>query len=466
MINTDLMKLSKDDLLLKCKELNIDKCKSKNKTQLIKLIEESSINKKKNEQEHEIINNSNEIINNINENITIENNKLKFIDLFCGIGGFHQALTNLNGKCVFSCDIDKKCRKVYEKNYGLTPHDDIINVDEKKIPNFDILCAGFPCQAFSNAGKKNSFNDKRGTLFEHILRIAVEKKPSFIFLENVKHIKKIENGKVFNHIIKRINESGYYVNNETIFELSPHQLGVPQHRERVIFVCIRKDLYDSSKKIEIIPPDIDINIDNIIEKNVVNIDKYKISNEIENVLNAWDEIIKEMNTGETLSPTILCNEFNNNYSDDKFNSLPDWKQEYITKNKPLYKKYKDKWDKWYEKHKNLLLKKEIYGKLEWQVGKKKENDSIWNYFIQLRQSGIRVKKSDYFPTLVAIVQTPIYAKERRYITPRECARLQSFSDNFIIDENDHDAYKQFGNAVNVKVVQYVIEKTLKIYNLI
>jgi len=456
-INTDLLKLSKDQLLLKCSELNIDKCKSKNKSELIKLIE----SKNNILQEPEIINTNIPLKSN-KEN----SNKLKFIDLFCGIGGFHQALNNLNGECVFACDIDKKCRKIYEKNYGLTPHDDIINVDETKIADFDILCAGFPCQAFSNAGKKNSFKDKRGTLFEHILRIAVEKKPSFMFLENVKHIKKIENGKVFEHIIKRINESGYYVNNETIFELSPHQLGVPQHRERVIFVCIRKDLYDVSKKIEIVPPNIDINIDNIIEKNVININKYKIPDEVENILNAWDEIIKEMNTGETLSPTILCNEFNNNYSDDEFNMLPDWKQDYITKNKPLYNKYKDKWDKWYEKHNDLIQKKEIYSKLEWQVGKKKENDSIWNYFIQLRQSGIRVKKSDYFPTLVAIVQTPIYAKERRYITPRECARLQSFSDNFIMDENDHNAYKQFGNAVNVKVVQYVMEKTLKIYGLI
>jgi DNA (cytosine-5)-methyltransferase 1 len=456
-INTDLQKLSKDQLLLKCSELNIHRCKSKNKSELIKLIE-----LKNNIIQEPEKNSTNILLKSTKEN----NNKLKFIDLFCGIGGFHQALNNLNGECVFACDIDKKCRKIYEKNYGLTPHDDIINVDEKKIADFDILCAGFPCQAFSNAGKKNSFKDKRGTLFEHILRIAVEKKPSFMFLENVKHIKKIENGKVFEHIIKRINESGYYVNNETIFELSPHQLGVPQHRERVIFVCIRKDLYDESKKIEIIPPNIDINIDNIIEKNVININKYKIPDEVENILNAWDEIIKEMNTGETLSPTILCNEFNNNYSEDEFNILPDWKQDYITKNKPLYNRYKDKWDKWYEKHKDLLQKKEIYGKLEWQVGKKKENDSIWNYFIQLRQSGIRVKKSDYFPTLVAIVQTPIYAKERRYITPRECARLQSFSDNFIMDDNDHDAYKQFGNAVNVKVVQYVMEKTLKIYGLI
>ena len=111
-----------------------------------------------------------------------------------------------------------------------------------------------------------------------------------------------------------------------------------------------------------------------------------------------------------------------------------------------------------------MSKKEIYGKLEWQAGVKKENDSIFNYFIQMRQSGIRVKKTDYFPTLVAIVQTPIYAKEKRFITPRECARLQSFPDDFIMCENDHTAYKQFGNAVNVDVVHFVINNVLRLYN--
>ena len=94
---------------------------------------------------------------------------------------------------------------------------------------------------------------------------------------------------------------------------------------------------------------------------------------------------------------------------------------------------------------------------------KKENDSIFNHFIQFRQSGIRVKKSKYFPTLVAIVQTPIYAKERRHITPRECARLQSFPDSFILHENDQTAYKHFGNAVNVDVVHYVMSRTLNSY---
>ena len=129
----------------------------------------------------------------------------------------------------------------------------------------------------------------------------------------------------------------------------------------------------------------------------------------------------------------------------------------------IYQKYKQLWDSWYEEHKDILKKKEVNGKLEWQAGPLKENDSIWNHFIQLRQSGIRVKKSKFFPTLVAIVQTPIYGKEKRYITPRECARLQSFPDSFILPESDNIAYKQFGNAVNVEVVYRVMSKTLELY---
>ena len=128
---TNLQKLSKDDLLLKYKDLNIHKCKYKNKTELIKLIESANNNIV---QEHNIIN-TKTLLKSTNEN----SNKLKFIDLFCGIGGFHQALNNLNGECVFACDIDKKCRKIYEINYGITPHDDIINVDEKQISDLSLI---------------------------------------------------------------------------------------------------------------------------------------------------------------------------------------------------------------------------------------------------------------------------------------------------------------------------------------
>ena len=105
----------------------------------------------------------------------------------------------------------------------------------------------------------------------------------------------------------------------------------------------------------------------------------------------------------------------------------------MIKNRPLIEKYKPQFDAWYNKHRELLNKREIYGKLEWQVGVIKENDSIFNYFSQIRQSGIRVKKAQHFPTLVAISQIPIYGKEKRYITPRECARLQSFI--FLLLEN-------------------------------
>lgn len=391
---------------------------------------------------------------------------IKFIDLFCGIGGFHQALNKYNSECVLACDIDNKCREVYELNYGIKPEKNIKDINEKNIPDFDVLCAGFPCQSFSNGGKKKSLNDSRGTLFEDILRIANEKKPKFMFLENVKHIKKIDNGNTFDHIIKRINETGYYVNNkDTIFELSPHNLGIPQQRERVIFVCIRNDIYDSNKTIDFKLPNKKINLDKILEKNTNLTNKYKIPKDIENILNIWDEMIKVFDVNETLSPTILCNEFYKNYTDEEFNNLPLWKKDYIKKNKPLYEKYKKYWDKWYEDNKEIIQKREINGKLEWQVGKKKENDSIWNYFIQLRQSGIRVKKTNYFPTLVAIVQTPIYAKEKRYITPRECARLQSFPEDFIIHSNDNIAYKQFGNAVNVDVISYIIDLVFNKYYL-
>ena len=133
------------------------------------------------------------------------------------------------------------------------------------------------------------------------------------------------------------------------------------------------------------------------------------------------------------------------------------------KNENLIQKYKKEFDSWYDTYKSLLQKREIYGKLEWQVGLVKEKETIFNHFIQMRQSGIRVKKAQYFPTLVAIAQIPIYGRERRYITPRECARLQCFPDSFKIHPNDKCSYKQFGNSVNVLNVKTVVETAMKYY---
>jgi DNA (cytosine-5)-methyltransferase 1 len=378
---------------------------------------------------------------------------LKFIDLFCGIGGFHQALKQHGCECVMACDIDKNCRHTYKENYNIECESDVKKIDIDAIPDFDILCGGFPCQSFSNAGNKQTFNDERGLLFDEIIKIAVKKTPKYMFLENVKHILKVDDGNVFKYIMDKLDATNY---NVKVYQISPHSFGIPQQRERVYFACIRKDI--NKPLPELTYNKVGIKFTDFLDKEVDA--KYKISQDIEKVLEAWEEMVKIFDVGEKISPTIMVNEFYKTYTPDEFSKLAKWRQDYITKNKPLYAKYKDKWDIWYKKHAEILGKREIYAKLEWQVGKIKDNDSIFNYFIQFRQSGIRVKKAEYFPTLVAISQIPIYGKERRYITPRECARLQSFPEDFKLDPSDRISYKQLGNSVNVHNVNTIISMVL------
>ena len=146
---------------------------------------------------------------------------LTFIDLFCGIGGFHQALKKLGAKCILACDINKDCREVYLTNYGIKPLEDVKKINPLQLPDFDILTAGFPCQAFSNGGKKKCFEDSRGLLFDEIIRIAKVKKPKFMFLENVKHILKVSNGEVIDYIKEKIDliSSKLIVKDKTLLKL-------------------------------------------------------------------------------------------------------------------------------------------------------------------------------------------------------------------------------------------------------
>lgn len=163
----------------------------------------------------------------------------KFIDLFCGLGGFRLALESYGAKCVFSSDIDKHVSKTYEDNFGTYPLSDITKVNEKDIPSHDILCAGFPCQAFSISGKQMGFEDTRGTLFREVVRIAKYHKPELLLLENVKNLEKHDNGRTFNVIKENIENIGYNMYHQVI---NASQYGVPQARERIYMVCIRKDL--------------------------------------------------------------------------------------------------------------------------------------------------------------------------------------------------------------------------------
>ena len=441
------MDKSKKELLEKCISLGITKCKSKTKSELIQLIQ----NKTKHESIEQTVETSTTITN-------FEN--YKYIDLFCGIGGFHQALNKIGAKCVLACDIDKDCRLVYKNNYNIEPVSNVKEINENTMEDFDILCAGFPCQAFSNGGKKKCFEDERGLLFDEIIRIAKVKKPKFMFLENVKHILKVSNGEVIEYIKNKIKATGYHLE---LFNISPHNYGIPQQRERVYFVCIRNDIYNG-KNIVLPTYKGKIDFDKFLTKKEEIDPKYFIKDEILNLLETWDKMIQQFSVGEKISPTIMINDAFKTYSETEFASFPDWKKEYITKNKPLIQKYKSQFETWYNEHSTILQKREIYGKLEWQTGLIKENDSIFNHFIQIRQSGIRVKKGHYFPTLVAISQIPIYGKEKRYITPRECARLQSFPDSFKLSDNDKISYKQLGNSVNVDNVFTVIHTTLQHYS--
>lgn len=162
------------------------------------------------------------------------------VDLFCGIGGFHIALKNNDIDVIASAEIDKNCIDVYKENFEVKHIYDVRDITTKVVDNFDILTAGFPCQPFSNAGSKAGFQDKnKGNLFFEIERIVKEFKPKALLLENVKGLKSNNGGKTLSYIIDSLDNAGYNVNYKII---NSAKFGVPQKRERIYIVGIRKDI--------------------------------------------------------------------------------------------------------------------------------------------------------------------------------------------------------------------------------
>jgi DNA (cytosine-5)-methyltransferase 1 len=163
----------------------------------------------------------------------------KFIDLFAGLGGFRLSLESFGAECVYSNEWDKHAQEVYKMNFGETPEGDITQVDEKSIPDHDILCAGFPCQAFSISGKQRGFEDSRGTLFFDVARIVKEKQPKVVFLENVKNFASHDEGRTLEVVKNTMEGLGYTFHHKVLNAL---HYGVPQKRERIYMVCFRNDL--------------------------------------------------------------------------------------------------------------------------------------------------------------------------------------------------------------------------------
>lgn len=417
----------------------------------------------------------------------MNNKHFKFVDLFAGIGGFHQALEELGGFCVTASEINESCVATYKNNFQNTPIVGDINLTWNSLPKFDVLCGGFPCQPFSKAGKQDGFDDKeRGNLFDVIIEILkIHDECKFIILENVRNLSdKTEN---WDKIQKELRQLNFYVTEKPLI-LSPSQFGIPQIRERVYILGIRKDIRDIIKLkngyihleelgLTNLPPAMK-SLQNgdawkILDSKHVD-EKYNLDDSEVEVLDIWDEFRKGTRYESSNVPVWLDymgiflsdTEYESmqiyqvkEKTNRKITELPEWKQKFARKNRKFYIKHKKFIDRWTKEH-NMLDRISTHKKFEWNCGD--DFKSLREVIVQFRHSGIRAKRPNYFPTLVAINNTPVIwdynKKTYRYITPREAANLQSFNENYKFSENDMDTYKQLGNSVNVSIVRLLAEK--------
>lgn len=438
--------------------------------------------------------------------------KYTFIDLFAGLGGFHLALENLGCKCVFASELKEDLQKLYKINFkGTKIMGDITKIDPiKDIPEHKIICGGFPCQPFSQAGKRQGFNDEkqRGNMFDYICSIINIHRPDFLFLENVANLKGHDNGNTWKVIKERLEEN-YYVKAEI---LSPHQFGIPQHRKRIYIVCRRKDLgsLDYFQFPEPTYEDCDINsiidpsdpdytclrqdtikqleiwqefIDNTV-KNGSQIPSFPIwAMEFGATYNYKDKAPafqsfeelkgKKGKLGKSIKGTSQaeCLDMLPNYAQSaKADVFPKWKIRYIEQNREFYKKHKSWLDGWMKKIANF---DNSHLKLEWNCGQ--ATPSLQDKIIQFRASGIRVKTPTFSPALNLVgTQIPILPwvklpdKEQygRYMTVREAAKLQGMENLNFGDEDfqlsQTRIYEALGNAVNAQVVQKIAKNLLQL----
>jgi len=326
---------------------------------------------------------------------TPQNPRFTFIDLFAGIGGFRIAMQNLGGKCVYSSEWDEQAQKTYFANYGEVPFGDITKEYTKSfIPNdFDILCAGFPCQAFSLAGKRRGFNEARGTLFFDVAEILRRKQPKGIFLENVKGLKIHDRGKTFEVIKNTLEEVGYVIADDP-WIVNAMDFGVPQHRERVYIIGIRADLA------------------------------------------AEMGITKETIQNSRPEPTDQSKRFRDVKEEHEVSVKYYLSTQYID----TLKRHKAR----HEARGNGFGYKII------------QDDEVSNAIVvggMGRECNLVIdhRLTDFTP--VTRIKGEVNREGIRRMTPREWARLQGYPDNFKIVVSDASAYKQFGNSVAVPAIQ-------------
>ena len=380
---------------------------------------------------------------------------MRFLDLFAGLGGFHLALQQLGHRCVFASELDASLRELYAENHGVKPEGDIRKVKVDEIPLHEVLCAGFPCQPFSKAGEQDGFGCKLwGDLFEHVVAILKRHKPEFVLLENVPNLIRHDEGKTWKKVVQMLRDAGYDSDSH-IF--SPHEFGVPQIRQRIYIVARRGGLRDFKWPDSQEFPN--LHIKSVLVANPP--DSKTLPKQVIDCLKMWQRFIQQYPAKEELpSFPIWAMEFGADYPYEKVApatlkpselrkylgaygvqisewpdedladalppyacgtaEFPDWKVDFIRKNRKLYQDNKAWIDDWKDE---LLDFPPSLQKLEWNC-KGGERD-IWKYILQFRASGVRVKKPNTAPSLIAmtVTQVPIIAWEKRWSETRASVTL-------------------------------------------
>ena len=403
----------------------------------------------------------------------------RFVDLFAGIGGFHLAMGDLGGECVWASEIDGDAAKVYAANFDIEPTGDIREVTQNPdvdlrdvVPDHEVLCAGFPCQPFSKSGFQRGIGETRGTLFYDILRILDQRRPRFAILENVRNLAGPRQRDTWDTIIRQLRRLGYRVAGEPAV-FSPHFLsmadgGRPQVRDRVFILAEYigqghpSGAYESPVLVDRAPVgDWDPHrwrIEDWLQddREIDDLEAYALRPEERRWIAAWDAFVRRIDDDYLPGFPIWANAFTSRPVIPA--GTPKWKATFLRKNSDFYVQHKATIDAWLE---DFPVREEFplsRQKFEWQARSWQpyaKDRTLYDLVLHLRPSGIRVKPPTYLPALVAITQTSVVGSRQRKITPREAARLQGFPDSFELHPNDAAAYKQFGNAVNVGAVAHV-----------
>ena len=434
---------------------------------------------------------------------------MRFIDLFAGLGGFHQALASLGHECVFACELDPALREIYVRNFSgsLDYLEGDIRSSKNLIPEHDILCAGFPCQPFSKSGLQLGLRDQtRGTLFHEILEILTEHRPEYVILENVGNFERHDGGRTWAVVRGNLEDLGYSVRGTTHLAsgghglISPHHFGHPHHRERFFIVCrmgeLPADPFPRGDRKQV------TNLKQIVqtEAELTACDKREtaLSAQQTECVNHWNALVRKIGT-QTMIPSVPIwgDELTATYPfeeatpyDEAVNALheegvdeshpaflekvqavladlpsyaraptfPRWKKNFIRANRSWFNSIRASISpEWIDR---LNEFPPSLRKLEWNC--QGEERDLWKHVLQFRPSGLRVKRYTSVPALVAMTTTqiPLLGPERRFITRVEGLRLQGFPDDHHLPTTRERAFAALGNGVHVDVVRKIAKKLL------